>query len=285
MSSVHGPALLLCRYALPERCATAALLLFAASVCQAYETPRNLQKGLDGNVQLGALATFGPTDSSAVTARATATFRSQRWEHEFDAKFYRSTSEALVARRDAQGEKVLDAQNREIQDLVKSTTNDRRFASMQLRRFVTSKHYVFGIADLDRNEPANLDSSTRQIAGIGYKLWRGKNDVLSAAIGYGRKKRIQVSGETEEGGIGYLGLRFKRAMSKKTTVRFDLDSDFGSDNRFSEAEVSLSWKLREPVSLTLKYEARFNSTVVDPLNTFDDGLEAALSINLAVDVF
>lgn len=270
---------------MPVWISVATVLLPGTSVCHAYETPRNLQQGLDGTVQLGALSTFGPTDSTAVTARTTLTFRGQRWEQEFDAKFYRSTSEALITRRDAQGEKVLDAQGREVQDIVKTTNNDRRFASFQLRRFVSSKHYIFGIADLDANEPANIDVSTRQIVGIGYKLWRSKNDVLSAAIGFGRKKRVQVSDEIEKGGIGYLGFRFKRSLSEKASMSFDLDSDFGSENRYSEAEVSFSWKLRDPVSLKLKYEARFNSTVIDPLNTFDNGYEAALSVNLSFDVF
>lgn len=260
------------------------LSLISASI-SAYETPRNLKQGLDAAIQLGALATFGPTDSSAVSARTTFTFRGERWEQEFDAKYYRSASEVIVIRQNEAGEKVLDAQGREIKDLVKNTTNHRRFVSAQIRRFISSKYYVFVIADLDINEPANIDQSTRQIAGVGYKLWRNKNDLLSAAVGFGRKKRVEVSGDTEQGAIGYLGFRFKRALSNKTSLKLDVDSDFGSDNRYSEAEASLSWKLREPLSIKLKYEARFNSTLIDPLNTYDNGLEAALSINLAVDIF
>nr|MBX2879172.1 DUF481 domain-containing protein [Granulosicoccus sp.] len=194
-------------------------------------------------------------------------------------------SEALVVRRNVNGDKVLDEQGVEVKDLVKSTTNHRRCRSAQLRRFFTSKHYLFIIADLDINEPANVDRSTRQITGVGYKLWRSKNDLLSAAIGLGHKQLVPVSGDAEKEAIAYLGFRFKRALSEKTSLQLELDSDFGNDNRFSEAQVSLSWKLREPVSLRLKYEARFNSSVVDPINTFDDGMEAALSINLAVDVF
>ncbi|MFK7993184.1 MAG: YdiY family protein [Granulosicoccus sp.] len=253
---------------------------------QAYEDmPRNLRQGWDGDVQLGALATYGLTDSSAISARTTVTYRSKRWEHELDAKWYRSASEALVSRRDADGQVMRDANNQEIKDVVRSTTNNRRFVSGQLRWFFTSKHYLFTIADLDVNSPANLDSSTRQISGVGYKLYRGKNDFVSAAIGLGRKKRVEVSGDSEEGAIGYLGFRYKRKINDVITVTFDLNSDFGGENRFSEAETSLAWKLRDPVSLKLKYEARVNSAVMDPLNTFDDELEAALSVNLSVEIF
>lgn len=247
--------------------------------------PKNLNEGWDGDVQLGALATFGPTDSSAITARSTFSHRSKHWEHELDAKFYRSASEALVSRRDADGQVMRDVNDQEIKDLVSSTTNNRRYVSGQTRWFFTSKHYLFGIADLDVNTPANLDSSTRQISGVGYKLYRAKNDLVSAEVGLGRKKRVEVSGDSEEGAIAYLGLRYKHKVSEKMGVAFDLNSDFGNENRYSEAEVSLSWKLRDPISLKLKYEARFNSTVLDPLNTFDDGLEAALSVNLAFEIF
>jgi len=261
------------------------LCLLAIPSVQAYDMPKNLREGWDGDIQLGALATFGATDSSAITARSTFSYRSKRWEHEFDAKMYRSTSEALVARRDANGEVTRDANDKEITDLISSTTNNRRYISGQTRWFFTEKHYVFAIADIDNNVPANLDSSTRQIAGVGYKLYQGKSDLVSAGVGAGRKKRVEVSGDSEEGAIGYLGFAYKRKISEKLTLAFDMESDFGSENRYSEAETSLTFKLRDPVSMKLKYEARFNSTVMDPLNTFDDGLEAALSVNLSVEVF
>lgn len=260
------------------------VIVFSTSL-HAYDMPKNLGLGWDGNMELGALATFGETDSSAVSARATFTYRSKRWEHEMDARFHRSAHESLVSRRDSDGEVILDANNNEIQDLVSDTTNDRRFISGQSRWFFTSKHYVFVIADLDVNKPASLDHSTRQISGVGYKLYRSKNDLVSAQVGIGRKKRVDVGGDSEEGAIAYLGFRLKRELSETLILTLDLDSDFGSENRYSEAEASLSWKLRDPVSLKLKYGARFNSTVIDPLNTFDDGLEAALSVHIAVDVF
>ena len=265
--------------------AVAAILMSATTVANAYVTPDNLKQGLDGNVQLGALATYGATHSEAVSARSTFTYRAERWEQEFDAKLFRSASEAVVIRRSADGEAILDNEGQEIKDLIKSTTNSRRFVSTQSRLYFTERHYLFGIADYDTNKPANLDRSTRQIIGVGYKLWRTKNDLLGAAVGFGRKQRVEVSGNTENGGIGYLGLRFKRALTEKSALKLDVDSDFGGDNRYTEAEVSLSWKLRDPVSLKIKYEARFNSTVTDPLNQFARGLEAALSINLSLDVF
>ena len=272
--------------ALRQASVTVALLVTLLSTpLHAYDMPKNLGRGWDGDVQFGALATFGPTDSSAITARTVVTYSSERWEHELDARLHRSANETLVSRIDRDGEVLRDANNNEIQDRISSTTNNRRFVSGQSRWFFTSKTYLFGIADLDVNTPANLDHSTRQIGGVGYKLYRSKRDLISAQVGLGRKERVEVGGDSEQGLIGYLGIRFKRELSEKLVLSLDMDSDWGSDNRYSEAEASLSWRLRDPVSLKLKYGARFNSTVIDPLNTFDDGLEAALSVNIAVEVF
>jgi len=265
--------------------AAAVLLFLCCELTYGYEMPKNLEHGLDGNIQAGVLATFGQTDSSAISVRTTLTYRSNRWENELDAKLYRNSSEVLVSRRNADGEILVDENGDDISDLVKSTTNDRRYISAQARWFVSSQHYVFGIADIDMDMPAGLQESSRQIGGVGYKLYRSKSDLISAAVGIGRKRLVETSDASEKGTIGYIGFRFVRKIGEKLILKFDLDSDFGSENRFSEAEASIRWKLRDPVSMKLKYNTRFNSTVLDPLNTFNDELEAALSVNLVVDVF
>ena len=261
------------------------LAVHFSSVSHAYDMPKNLGQGWDGDVQLGALASFGQTDSSAISVRSTVTYSRTQWEHELDVRWHRSASETLVPRRDSEGQRITDANGREIQDRVKNTTNDRRFLSAQSRWFFRPKYYMFAIADLDLNRPANLDYATRQIGGLGYKMYRSKKDLISAQVGLGRKMLVEVEGDDELNLIAYLGFRFKRELSENLFLSLEFDSDFGSDNQFSEAEASLSWKLRDPVSLKFKYGARFNSTVLDPLNTFDDGVEAALSVTISVEVF
>ena len=261
------------------------LLLLVSTSGFGYDTPRNLQQGWDGNVEFGALATFGQVDSSAVLATTRFTYSSNNWEHELDIDYHRSVSEALVARRDDNGEIMRDANDKEIQDRVRSTTNNRRFIGGQIRWFFRSRYFLFAITDLDTNTPADLEKSTRYIGGVGYKLYRSKTDLISAGVGFGRKKRVSVLGDNEEGGIAYFGLHIKREVGDKLVLGLDLTSDFNNENRYSEAELSVTWKLRDPIALKLKYAASFNSAVIDPLNTFDDGLEAALSLNLAFELF
>ena len=262
------------------------LCIFMQGALAQYDViPKDLQQGWDGQVQLGAQATFGATDSNAVSVRTDFTYRGERAEHELTARLHHSANKALVSRRDAEGKEVTNSKGVPVTDEVTTTTNDRRFLSVQPRYFISSRIYVFALADLDVNEPADIELSSRQVTGIGYKLWKSRSHYVSAAFGVGRKKLEQVSGESEEGAIGYFGLRIKRKLNETVSAAFSLDSDFGGENRFSEAEVSVSWRVRGPVALKFKYEASDNTKIVNPWNTFDEGVESAFSVNLEVEVF
>ena len=255
------------------------------SLAQYDFVPKDLQQGWDGQVQLGAQASFGATDSSAVSVRTDFTYRGERAEHELTARFHHSANRAQISRRDVEGKEILNSKGVPVTDVVKTTTNDRRFISVQSRWFISSRYYAFALADLDVNEPADIKLASRLVTGLGYKLWKSRSHYVSAAFGVGRKKLEQVSGESEEGAIGYFGLRVKRRLNESVSAAFSLDSDFGGENRFSEAEVSLSWRVRGPVALKFKYEASDNTKIVNPWNTFDEGVESAFSVNLEVDVF
>ena len=261
------------------------LCVYTSTKAHAYDPPRNLVEGWDGKVEVGALATFGDVDTSALQARADFTYRGKRWEHELNSKFYRSNTQLRVPRRNEAGDEITDDNGETITDLVRSTNNDRRFVSVQPRWFLSSRYYVFGILDIESNKPIGVEISSRQITGIGYKLWKARNDFISAAVGIGRKKLEAVSGDVEQGAIGYVGFRFNRIVAEGVSLTLDLDSEFGGENRFSEMELGLGWSLRDPYSVKLKYSARFNSNIANLFNTFDNDLESALSINLAVDVF
>ncbi len=262
------------------------LCVFMQGALAQYDyIPKDLELGWGGEVQLGAQATFGSTDSSAVSVRTDFTYRGERAEHELTARLHHSANKAQVSRRDAEGKEILSSKGTPVTDEVRTTTNNRRFVSVQPRWFISSRYYVFALADFDVNEPADIQLASRQVTGLGYKLLKSRSHFVSAAFGVGRKKLEQVSGESEEGAIGYFGLRVKRKLSETLAAGLTLDSDFGGDNRFSEAEISLSWRVRGPVALKFKYEASDNTKIVNPWNTFDEGVESAFSVNLEVEVF
>ena len=262
------------------------LCVFMQGALAQYDfVPKDLQQGWNGQVQLGAQASFGATDFSAVSVRTDFTYRGERAEHELTARFHHSTNKAQVSRRDVEGKEIVNSKGEPVTDEVKTTTNDRRFISVQPRWFISSRYYVFALADMNINEPADIKLASRQVAGLGYKLWKSRSHYVSAAFGVGRKKLNQVTGESKEGAIGYFGLRVKRQLNETLSAALSLDSDFGGETRLSEAEVSLSWRVRGPVALKFKYEASDNTKIVNPWNTFDEGVESAFSLNLEVEVF
>lgn len=261
------------------------LILSLATEVRAYEVPKNLSMGWDGKVQFGANASFGVADSAALSARSDITYRGDHFESEFTAKFYRSGNQVRVPRLNADGEPVRTVEGAILKDRVTTITNYRRFLGVQPRWFITTRYYLFGLADIEVNEPADIRSSSRQIGGAGYKFWVSRKNYVSAALGVGRKKLRQVSGGSEVGAIGYLSVRVRRKLSKTVRLSMDMDSDFGGGNRFSEIELALSWKLRDPMSISFKYEGRFNSNIINPLATFENDSEATMSVNIVVDVF
>lgn len=261
------------------------VLVCASMPAKAHKVPADIDLGWAGDVQFGALATFGETDTSALSANTGFSYKGLSWEHEIAAKVYYSSSEILTRRLDSEGEVLRDAEDNEITELTRSTTSNRRFLSAESRFFFSHHYYAFIAANVDRDTPADLDIETRQVAGAGYKLYRSKKDFISAELGIGSRMREEFSSSREQEAIGYFGLRLKRKLGESLAMYFDLDSDFGSDGKYTELETSLSWKLRDPVSIKLKYEASFDSTFFDPVNTYNDGLRSAFTVNLAVDVF
>ena len=252
----------------------------------AYFKPRKaLPDGWNATLELGAHATSGASRTSSVSGGADTTYRGGRWEHRIVAKALQSSSSVVVGRRDEDGEPVLDARGEPVSDIVRDRTNDRRFLGLEPRWFFRKeKNYVFAIVDIDTNEPADIERSSRQIAGVGYRLFTDKSNWFTAGIGVGRKSLARVSGDRDEGGIGYVGLAFTRLIGERAKFETALDSDFGGENRFTELTLGLSWKLGAPVSLKLGYEARMNSDIGDPRNPFDESVDARATISLAIDV-
>jgi len=262
-------------------------LLIASSVSSAaYFKPRKtFPDGWDAKVEFGAQATSGASRTNSLSGGLETTYRGGRWEHHVVAKALRSASSVAVERRDENGETVLDAQGEPMNDIVRNRTNDRRFIGFQPRWFFREeRNYVFAIIDLESNEPADIDLSSRQIAGVGYRYVVDKSNWFTAGIGVGRKSLARVSGERDEGGIGYVGLAFTRLIGERAKFETTLDSDFGGENRFTELTLGLTWKLGAPVSMKLGYEARMNSDISDPRNPFDESVDARASLSLSIDV-
>ena len=242
-------------------------------------------EGWDAKVELGAQATRGASRTSSLSGSTELSYRGGRWEQRISAKALQSVSSVAVPRRDENGDAVLSPDGEPISDIQRDRTNDRRFLGIQPRWFFREqKNYLFAIADYESNEPADIRSSTRQIAGVGYRLWRDKSNYFTAGIGVGNKRLERVTGEVDSGGIGYVGLNFVRLIAERARFEAGLDSDFGGESRHTELALGLSWTFADPVALKFGYEARVNSDISNPSNPFDESVDARATISLEIDV-
>lgn len=250
-----------------------------------FEPSKAYPDGWDASVEFGAQATSGASRTSSISGAAEMTYRGGRWENLFTLKALHSSSSVRVYRRDERGEKVTDEVGRPVSDIVRDRTNDRRFFAMHSRwYFQADRTYLFALVDAETNEPADIDISVRHIGGVGHRLLHDKSNYFTTGVGVGRKRLVQVSGDTETGSIGYVGLNFVRLIGERVTFEAGIDSDFGGENRYTEFTLGLTWRLSEPVSLKFAYEARHNSDISNPGNPFDDSLDARSSVSLEIDV-
>lgn len=250
-----------------------------------FKPRKALPEGWDATVEFGAQATSGASRTSSFSGGAKATYRDDRWEHKLVVKVLHSSSSVLVERRDEAGEPVIDARGKPLKDLVRNRTNDRRFIELGPRwYFRAQRNYVFAIVGLETNEPAGIERSTRQVAGVGYRLLTDKSNWFTAGVGFGNKSLSRVSGVREEGNIAYVGLSFTRPIGERAKFETTLDSDFGSENRSTELTLGFTWKVGDPISLKVGYEARMNSDLGNPSDPFDESVDARASVTLEIDV-
>jgi len=250
---------------------------------QAYDVPKSIPQGWQGVLQFGGQATMGVSRTTSLSAATKLSYASGRWENLLTAAMLRSDTRIPVDRRDAEGEPVVGINGVAVTDLVNNRTSDRRFIGVEPKWYMSPRYYLFSVLDYETNEPGNIENASRQIVGVGYKLWSSKADYFSAGIGIGNKRLKPSDGVVSEGGIGYVGMRFVRQLNEKMKFDAELDSDFGSDNRSTALELGLSWLLRDPVSLKLKYEARTYKVLTNPLNPLDDEVDAVMTFNVEVD--
>ena len=281
------------RHSRPLVCTALALSLgvLSGTVSAARFKPRKaLPEGWNATVQFGAEATQNATSrKSTLSGAAEMSYRGGDWEHKIVVEAMHRSSKVARKRKveagEGKGDVVFDDFGDPVYDIVRNHDNDRRFVSAEPRWFFRrKKNYLFAIVDYETDEPDGIESSTRHIAGVGYRLLRDGKNYFSAGIGLGSKRLERVAGEDESGGIGYLGLNFVRLIGERMKFEAGLDSDFGDESRVTELDLGVSWRLTGTTSLKFGYEVHMNSDLEDPQGPFDDKVKTNTTIGLKIDV-
>lgn len=262
--------------------------LFCCSVAVAQDDAKALVgsafDGWSGTASLGATSSTGNAESSNVNGSIRLGKTVNRWEHLVFGSVFKGTSSIVVVERDQEGNPILGDDGRPQRTIVKGDNSDRLALGYQPKFYYTPKTYFFGILDWEQDEPANIDTATRQIVGVGHRFYSNETGFLTAEIGIGNKTTDLVFGDDVNGGIGYLGLNFLSRINDNVTFNADMRSDFGSDNTFVEIGLGVAFKISEKLAFKIAHFSRSNSDLSSGDSPLSSNSDSVTSMNLVVDI-
>ena len=253
----------------------------AQSVSDAAEA---ITQGWSGTATLGATSSTGNAEASSISGAIRLGKTVGRWEHLVFGSLFKGNSTLIVEQRDATGEVVTDDDGRPVRTIVKGDSSDRIALGYQPKYYWKPKTFFFGILDWESDDPANIDSASRQIVGIGHRFISNKQGYLSGELGIGNKNLDPVFGDEINGAIGYLGMNFLHRFTDKASFNADLRSDFGDENTFVELGLGLSFQVAEGMALKIGHFTRNNSDIRDLGNPLSSGSDSVTSLNLVFDI-
>jgi len=198
------------------------------------------------------------------------------WEHLIFGSVFKGRSTIVVTEEDPDGNPV--------RRIIRGDNSNRLALGYQPKFYYTNKTYFFGILDWEQDKPANIDSGTRQVVGVGHRFFSDTTGYLSAEVGVGNKNTVVVDGEDIAGGIGYLGINYLNRFNESTTFTADLRSDFGSDNTFVEFGLGLGFAVSQNLSLKISHFSRNNSDLSSGDNPLASSSDSVTSFNLVFDI-
>jgi len=253
-------------------------------VDQAFAAGGEVLSGWTGTAGLGASFTTGNAESSNINGSIRLIKSYNRWDHVLTASVFKGTSTVLLTQRDEDGAIIRDDNGFPVREIVEGDNSDRLTIGYQPKYYFNDRLYAFGILDYETDEPSNIDSSTRQIIGVGYSFYRNESGYLSGEVGLGNKTLDPVFGDDLDGGIGYLGLNYLNRITDTVTLNADLRSDFGSDNTFVEIGLGSTFKLSDRFSLKISHFSRSNTDLEDASNPLGSSTDSITTLNLVADI-
>ena len=240
--------------------------------------------GWSGTASLGATSSSGNSESSNVNGSIRLGKTVGRWEHLVFGSIFKGSSSIVIVERDQNGDPILGDDGRPQRTIVKGDNSDRLALGYQPKFYYSPKTYFFGILDWEQDEPANIDTATRQIIGVGHRFYSTPAGFLSAEVGFGNKTTDLVLGDDINGGVGYLGLNFLSRVNENVTFNADLRSDFGSDNTFVEMGLGVAFKVSEKMAFKISHFTRSNSDLSSGDNPLSSNSDSVTSMNLVIDI-
>lgn len=245
----------------------------------------DLTSGWNGNANLGITNAGGNSQARSISGGIRLGKAVGDWRHIVFGSVLSGESTILVERRNELGEVEIDPiTNAPIRDIIKGDNAERYALGYQPRFQWKENTYFFGILDWERDKPANINTATRQIAGVGHTFWRSTQGFFNGEVGIGNKNLTPEFGDDLDGGIGYIGFNFSNRLNDVTVFTSDFKSDFGSDNTFTEIGLGLTFRVSDKMSVKLSHFLRNNTGLSNPTNPLSSDTDTVTTFNLLFDI-
>lgn len=191
----------------------------------------------------------------------------------------------VTARRDEDGELLLDEDGELLLEVTRGRAHARLAAIVRARRFLSERAYLFAVLEGERDEPIGIARRQRTGGGLGYKLWKSREDFLAAELGLGDKRLDYTDGSRRRGAIGYAALRLVRRLGERVRLNGALDVDFAGDDPYAALRLGAGLRVSERVLLKLRREERYNTREPDPRDPLDSRRDSLTTLSLEVVLF
>ena len=195
------------------------------------------EKGWKGDIELGYVKTSGNTDTTAAIMKLGVTGVYTDWVHQFTSRGYHAT----------------DTGNTTASNLMAQWRSN-----YVLRRDID---YLFGLVRYDNDRFAGYKLRMTEVAGYGHKIIKQENFRWAAEAGAGGQQTTQTDGERNNEGIVRLGTWLDWNISKTSLFTYNLFTEIGSSNTYTESNAELSVKINETLSVVLGWLVKNNSDV------------------------
>jgi len=277
------------RYTTLKKQITDAVLIsvLAVSSVHAQEAGKSFIQGWNGQITLGASSLTGNTEASNVNAGIRLGKTVGDWEHLVFGSYFKGESTSLVEKEDENGQLVTKPVNGEDVQVFEqeiSGNSDRLSIGYKPRYYWLQRTYFFGIIDYEKDKPADIELSSRQLIGVGHKIFANASGSLSVEAGVGNKSLERVIEKDISGANAYFGVSYLNRINDNITFNADFRTDVGSDNTFSEIDLGLAFKLSQRMAVKLAHQTRGNTEITNPQLDSPSKIDTATTINLVVDI-
>lgn len=188
-----------------------------------------------GTASLGYLSSTGNTESTNLSAEASASYSVDGWVHNGFVSAKGSSTDGI-------------------------TTGERYQAQYKVDKSLSEKTYLFGRLSYDKDRFSGFDNTVSGAAGLGRRLIEQEKHLLKGEAGLGARRQKLDDGSTEDNAIFMGNLDYRYTISENAEFTQVFLVELGQDNDYGESVTKLKANIVGALALALSYTVKHNTS-------------------------